>query len=157
MSGDCSDRCEAPTRGEQAAFCPECAQKGKPVSTLTVKSLAREHRRVLPGSYFFCRMPDCDVVYFSGAARFGKRDVKVRVGVKERQDPIPLCYCFDYTRADIRQDIESQGATDILERIKAEVKAGFCACAAKNPSGDCCLGDITRAIQQAKALRVAVP
>jgi hypothetical protein len=89
-------------------------------------------------------------VYFSDQAVFRKPDLKVRVGVKETADPIPLCYCFDYSREDVRQDIETAGMTRVLDDIKAEVQGGFCACEVKNPSGACCLGDITRAIQEAK-------
>lgn len=151
MSGCCVDHCEVPAPALQTGVCPECGKKAKSVSRLTVKNLVRGHARVRPGTYFFCRTPDCEVVYFSEALRFRKPDVKVRVGLKEGEAPVPLCYCFDYTRADIRKDVEEKGSTDILERIKVEVKAGYCACEVKNPSGDCCLGDITRAIQDAKA------
>ena len=72
------------------------------------------------------------------------------MGIKEREDPVPLCYCFDYTRADIRRSIEKSGKSEIPERIKTEVQAGFCACEVKNPSGSCCLGEIGRAIQESK-------
>jgi len=89
-------------------------------------------------------------VYFSDQAVFGKPDLKVRVGIKETADPVPLCYCFDYSREDVRRDIEAAGMTTILDQIKGEVQGGFCACEVKNPSGACCLGDITRAIQEAK-------
>ena len=131
--------------------CPSCGKKGKPVAVVTVKSLVRNHTRVPASvSYEFCRTPDCDVVYFSDQAVFTKPDVKVRVGVKETADPVPLCYCFDYSREDVRRDIETAGMTRILDDIKAEIQGGFCACEVKNPSGACCLGDITRAIQEAK-------
>jgi len=155
MSGCCADHCETPAVAPGLGVCPLCGKKGKAVSLLTVKSLVKDHTRVAPGAYLFCRTPDCEAVYFSPEAVFRKADLKVRAGVKETEDPVPLCYCFDYTRADVRRDIEETGATDILERIKAEVKAGYCACEVKNPSGDCCLGDITRAIQDAKALVAA--
>ena len=129
-------------------FCPDCGARGKSVATLTVKSLARDHTRVpRSGSYSFCRTPDCDVVYFSDSATFRKAELKVRVGIKETEDPIPLCYCFDYSRADIRREIESMGSTKIPNQIKAEIEAGLCACEVKNPSGACCLGDITREVQ----------
>ena len=74
----------------------------------------------------------------------------MRVGIKETTEPMPLCYCFEYSREDIRRDIDVSGSTLILERIKAEVQEGFCACEVKNPSGACCLGDITRTIQELK-------
>jgi hypothetical protein len=126
-------------------------QKGKPVAVLTVKSLVRDHTRVPASvSYSFCRTADCEVVYFSPQAVFKKADLKAQVGIKETSDPIPLCYCFDHSREDVRRAIESAGSTTILEEIKAEVQAGFCACEVKNPSGACCLGDITRTIQEAK-------
>jgi hypothetical protein len=91
---------------------------------------------------------NCDVVYFSEAVCFYKPDLKVRVGFKEQHDPIPLCYCFDYMRSDIGCDLALCGETDIPDRVKAEIQRGFCACDVKNPSGACCLGDLTRAIQQ---------
>jgi|SRR5579859_515305 len=141
--------CSLPT--SKPGICPACGKKGKPVAVLTIKSLVRDHTRVpASASFSFCRTVDCAVVYFSVQAVFTKPDLKVRVGIKETADPIPLCYCFDYSREDIRRGIDASGQTSILEEIKAEVQAGFCACEVKNPSGACCLGDITRAIQEAK-------
>jgi hypothetical protein len=133
------------------AACPSCGKKGKPVAVLTVKSLVRDHTRILASVFYsFCRAVNCDVVYFSDQAVFKKPDLKVRVGIKDTTDPIPLCYCFDYSREDVHRDIESSGSTTILEEIKAEIQGGFCACPVKNPSGACCLGDITRVIQEAR-------
>lgn len=133
-------------------ICPVCSAMAKSVSTLTVKSLVRDHTRVSAGStYWFCRTPDCEVIYFSDKAVFRKPDVKVRVGLKEREDPIPLCYCFGYEREDVRRELDLYGACTIPDRIKAEVQAGFCACEVKNPAGSCCLGDVNRAIIDIKA------
>ena len=153
MSDCCSTQkentCSLP-RSEQGS-CPSCGKKGKPVRVLTVKSLVRDHTRVSASdSYSFCRTADCDVVYFSNQAVFTKPNVKVRVGIKETEGPIPLCYCFDHSREDIYRDIEATGETSVLEEVKTEVQGGFCACEVKNPIGTCCLGDITRAIQEAK-------
>lgn len=137
--------CSLPTT--EPGVCPSCGKKGKPVAVLTVKSMVRDHTRVpASGSFSFCRTADCEVVYFSDQAVFTKPDVKVRIGIKETADPIPLCYCFDYSREHIHRDIEATGKTSVLEEIKAEVEHGFCACEVKNPSGACCLGDVTRAI-----------
>ncbi len=44
-------------------------------------------------------------------------------------------------------EIRSTGKSTVAERITAEVKAGNCACEVKNPSGKCCLGDVTRAVR----------
>jgi hypothetical protein len=129
--------------------CSCCNAKGRPVATLTVKSLVRDHTRVpAVASFSFCPTPDCETVYFSERAIFQKPDLKVRVGVKEQGDPIPVCYCFDYARAEICREIEKFGNTEIPERIKAEIQAGFCACEVKNPAGKCCLGNVSQVIQE---------
>jgi hypothetical protein len=159
-----SDCCETTKGGTcslptiEPGVCPSCGKKGKPVAVLTVKGLVRDHTRVpASASFSFCRTVDCEVVYFSDQAVFTKADAKVRIGIKETADPIPLCYCFDYSREDIRRDIEATGKTSVLEEIKTEVQHGFCACEVKNPSGACCLGDVTRAIQEAKKHMMKFP
>jgi len=97
--------------------------------------------------YYFCEAPGCDVVYFPldpGGPIFHRSDLLVRVGVKETEDPIPVCYCFGFTRKDIRDEIAETGRSTILARVKAEVQGDNCACEVKNPSGKCCLGTIAR-------------
>jgi hypothetical protein len=46
-----------------------------------------------------------------------------------------VCYCFNYTAADIENDARLHGRSTILERIMAEKKAGACQCALRNPKG----------------------
>jgi hypothetical protein len=46
-----------------------------------------------------------------------------------------ICYCFEYTREDIEQDILENGHSMIMENIMAEKKLGPCQCATKNPKG----------------------
>jgi len=90
------------------------------------------------------------VVYFpfnSQAPLFRRADLLVRVGSKETEDPIPVCYCFGFTREDIQKEITETGDSTVANRISAEVKAGNCACEVKNPSGKCCLGDVTRIVK----------
>lgn len=141
--------CCAPAKDIKAGVCPTCHAKGKTVATLTVKSLVRDHTRIPPNAAFsFCRTPTCETVYFSDAATFHKSDLKVRVGIKEQADPIPVCYCFDYTSADIQREIDEFGKIGILEKIKAEVQGGLCSCEVKNPSGKCCLGSVSQTIQE---------
>jgi CopZ-like zinc binding protein len=158
MSNCCStqgESCLLPR--SEPGLCPACGEKGKSVATLTVKNLVRDHCRVIAGvSYSFCRKKGCQVVYFSDQGVFDTTEIKVRVGIKENDDPIPLCYCFGYTRDQVRTDIESRGSTAIPERIKAEIQGGFCACEVKNPSGDCCLGNVMKAIQDVQNKRAPV-
>ena len=47
-----------------------------------------------------------------------------------------VCYCFQYTPADIAQDVRQHGGKSlILERIMEEKKNGACQCHIKNPKG----------------------
>jgi hypothetical protein len=128
--------------------CPVNGTRSKQVDMLTVKSLVRTLPLAIPNTqYYFCDASDCDVVYFASevaAPMFRREDLAVRVGAKETADPIPVCYCFGFTRKDIENEIAETGCSTAADRIKTEVNAGRCACEVKNPSGKCCLGDVTR-------------
>ncbi|MGH7743573.1 MAG: putative iron-sulfur cluster-binding metallochaperone [Candidatus Dormibacteria bacterium] len=131
--------------------CPVNGARSRHVDLLTVRSLVRQLALGMPNTeYYFCEAADCDVVYFPldrQAASFRRSDLLVRVGIKESLDPIPVCYCFDFTRKDIVDEIAVKGRSTVAERITKEVKAGNCACEVKNPSGKCCLGHVTRVTQ----------
>ena len=123
------------------------------MARLTMEHLLRPAlaQRIAETQYYFCETPNCPVVYFShhpGAPVFRKQDLSVRMGSKETGDPIPLCYCFSITRQAVRDEIQQTGFSTVVSRIKAEVQAGNCACEVKNPSGKCCLGNVTRVVQQ---------
>lgn len=134
--------------------CPACSSRSKKVDAITVKSLVRRLPfGMVPAQYYFCEAPACDVVYFPSnpdAPTFRRGDLLVRVGLKEKHDPIPVCYCFGVARRDITDEIRETGKSTMADRIKAEVKSGNCACEVKNPSGKCCLGEVIRAVQNAR-------
>jgi hypothetical protein len=46
-----------------------------------------------------------------------------------------ICYCFEYTGEDIKQDFIVNGHSLIMEKIMSEKKIGACQCAIKNPKG----------------------
>jgi Zinc binding domain len=131
--------------------CPVNGARSKQVDTLTVKSLVRRLPLGMPNTqYYFCSSPGCDVVYFPldvEAPSFLRADLTVRVGAKESEDPLTICYCFGFARRDIWDEIQSTGKSTVAERITAEVEAGRCGCEMKNPSGKCCLGDIVRTVK----------
>src|SRR5882724_2912672 len=86
------------------AICPKNQNVCKPVPRITVETLLRsEHRHSLVSlPYFFCDSPDCDVVYVPAPASeqqvITTSQLSVRVVIKETEDPIPLCYCFNFDR-----------------------------------------------------------
>jgi hypothetical protein len=129
--------------------CPLSGGRCKQVNILTVRSLVRHLPLGMPETqYFFCEAPDCELVYFPldpQAPSFRRGDLIVRVGAKETKEPITICYCFGFRRQDIWDEIRTTGDSTVAKRIAAEIDAGRCACEVRNPSGKCCLGDITRA------------
>lgn len=151
-----SNCCVIPHHGD-IPTCPMNGQVTKPVGRKTVESLiTSEVRTVLkPQPYYFCDAPECDTVYVSalGDHIITKDLLTVRVGIKETEDPIPLCYCFGYDRKAVHDDIRLKGDTDIQRVITHRVKAGECRCEETNPSGGCCLGSVARTIKHAHALR----
>lgn len=150
-ASSCPDESCSVATPDAANLCPGSQTIGLKVDLVTVKALVNADalRRLDGKAYRFCPAPDCDIVYFDSAANsiFRKRDLEVRVGQKETEDPVPLCYCFDFTAADLRREIAARGKTEIPTIIAAEVKAGHCACEVKNPQGSCCLGNVTAAVR----------
>jgi len=148
--------CIVPHAGDPPT-CPMNGQVTKPVGRRTVEGLIKpEVKSVLRSQpYYFCDAPDCDTVYVSalGDHVITKDMLTVRVGIKETEDPIPLCYCFGYDRKDVFDDIRLKGNTDVQKVITQRVRAGECRCEETNPSGGCCLGNISRAIKQARAMK----
>src|SRR5262249_36563398 len=115
MSDCCSLKGSSGAPG--VAVCPVNGARSKQVDMLTVKSLVRQLPLGMPHArYYFCEAQDCDVVYFaldSQAPVFRRADLLVRVGVKETAGPIPVCYCFGFTRGDIHDEIAETGRSTI--------------------------------------------
>lgn len=146
-------RCETPATAARRLPCPECGELASRVPRITVASLLRpEHAEAVgPDPLYFCPRPGCDTVYFGPEQTPIPRSMlQVRVGSKETEDPIPVCYCFEITRDSIRREIERRGRSDAVQAVRAEVAAGNCECETKNPSGKCCLGALTKAVQEAQ-------
>jgi hypothetical protein len=113
--------------------------------------------QAMSGTYNFCSAPNCPVVYFDkqGRQRFTTDDLRIVIGVKAHEDPIPLCYCFGFDESHIRDEISRMGSTAIPGRIAALIREGLCACESRNPSGACCLGEVNKASRSICEFRVS--
>ena len=136
-----------------APVCPITTEPTFPVPRDTV----RQHTTSpdLPEVDFgFCDVPRCDVVYVGAdGTLIRKQQLRTRVGVKETEDPIPVCYCFEFTAAQIADDVRQHGRSAIRDYIQEQVRAGRCQCETTNPAGRCCLGDVGRLIGQTRAIQ----
>jgi mercuric ion transport protein len=91
------------------------------------------------------------VYYGADGAQIEKEQLRVRVGLKETEDPILVCYCFGVTERMIQEETQRTGRPSASARIRAEVKKGNCRCEVENPSGRCCLGEVLQAEKRAIA------
>lgn len=138
--------CEVDNKEQHS--CPQCGSKSKKVSTLTIRYMVKGEFQTEvdeKASYRFCLSPTCSVVYFAENKRLilTKDHLSRRVTIKESHDPIPICYCFNFFRHDVEEQIKATGKTTISEFISAQVKAGNCLCERTNPQGTCCLGNVS--------------
>jgi hypothetical protein len=74
--------------------------------------------------------------------------VRELVGAKMTGDARPICYCFGFTEGDAREEIVHTGTSNIPATVSALIKARMCACEVRNPSGACCLGEVTRTVKR---------
>lgn len=152
--------CENPVEKEPVKsvvleICLHCGKEASKVEQITVKHIIKgEHlNKIKDTQYYFCEAPNCEVVYFSNdtGQYFTKRDVRVRVGLKESENPIQICYCFDLTEQMVRDELLAKGDTTIPHVITTEIRSGNCACEVKNPSGRCCLGEVNKIVKRLQA------
>ncbi len=128
--------------------CPRCGTSGPVVGAAPV----RAHRpTAAAGSWRYCANLACDAVFFHDTDVVDESEVIAQVGGKALARPIPVCFCFAHTKADIGIDVAAHGGTSTIKTaVKAAVADGLCACEYLNPSAECCLPAVHRAVKDAQ-------
>lgn len=157
MSSCC---CPEKADATNASRCPQSGSVGKAVDRQTVKALLTERAlgRLAPGEYRFCPDADCEVVYFGAVddVRFTTGEVRVGVWQKQSFGRRQVCYCFGESEESIRAELETNGHSSAVGRVREHIAASRCACEIRNPRGACCLGDVMAAVERvATALETA--
>ncbi len=142
--------------------CRVCGEKGKTVKPVTIESLLTENamgRVSNPDGFRFCLTPSCEVAYYRPGTeeRFLRRDVRVRIGLKEVESPRTVCYCFEHTVEEIKTDVATTGTSSIPDEIVEKCRQGLDRCPTTNPHGSCCLGTVKGVLQAALASRSGDP
>jgi len=131
--------------------CFVCKSKSKSVSYKTILMILtfEQLKRSKESKYFYCSNPNCNVVYFSNELElvYNKNDVRLKIGIKETKKSKLICYCFDITEKQIKDELKLIGKSTIPNFITEKIKHKLCACNIKNPSGKCCLGDVKNIIK----------
>ncbi|VAX31248.1 MerF [hydrothermal vent metagenome] len=135
-------------------ICPVNDEKGQSVNAQTLRHLIKKRKqsKIKESGYYFCKTSNCDTVYFhpESGQTFKKSDLNIRVGLKESEDPVWVCYCFDISKKMIAEEIESTDHSASGDRIRKEVADNNCECEIKNPSGRCCLGEVLTVEKEAQ-------
>lgn len=121
--------------------CPKCNQFGGEVQILTlenqIQASFKKHISAI-SKYYFCQTPTCEIVYHGANFDFTKDHLIERVTIKDNDLNVKVCYCFNFTRADLIEDIESK-CSNLVNKIKFKIKNEKCFCEKTNPEGICCL------------------
>jgi hypothetical protein len=146
------EKTPAPTR----AACPVSGTFSRKIQHRTLEHLLKPEKlaSLLDVQYYYCQAPACSVVYFSNekVPLFTTDDLTVKVFVKDHGDEVPVCYCFNWARGRIKQQITETGHSTAALEIAREIKAGHCACDVRNPKGECCLGDVNAVVKAARLM-----
>jgi len=151
-NSNCCDEDDGTSQKRNPESCPSCGSRGKKVAAITPRAILVEQAaaKVPDGGCRYCPTPKCPTLYFAGLGWSAMvKDARVRVGAKEEDEPILLCYCFGHTRADVTEQVNRTGGCTIPAEIASLVKCGQCACNVKNPSGTCCLGVVRDEVRRA--------
>ncbi len=131
-------------------ICNTCGSTANKVEYKTVLMILKNNslQTAKPGNYFYCKNPDCNTVYFSNelGLSYYKNDVRIPIGIKETKEPKLICYCFDITEKQIKDEINLTGKSTAPDFITEKIKNKLCACNIKNPSCKCCLGDVKKVV-----------
>ena len=131
--------------------CPLCHEEAKSILVQTLEHILKkeqlENLSCLDG-FYYCKTPSCQAVYFRNREVIKQEGLKVIVGLKDGATPATMCYCFEWTKERIREELLKSGQTQALGDIKAKMKDPGCSCEVLNPSGGCCLADISKAIKE---------
>ena len=141
--------CSAQPKGK--VECPSCSEKAKGVLGKTLEALLNDNvksKLTCFDGFYYCKTPSCKTVYFREDTILRQEDMGVVVGLKDGASPATICYCFGWTKEKIKAELQARGKTVALEDIKVKMQNPGCLCEILNPSGGCCLADVSKVIKE---------
>lgn len=140
------------------ARCPKCQQTGYSIDHRTLKALLKvDLRNISEKPYYFCAVPECDIVYFNEnqTSTFVEHDLTILVYAKHpRQHDVLVCCCFGYTVHQIEVSVSDGAGDDIINAINEGIRGGKSACHLCNPEGRVCLGNVIGLIRVYRSLNL---
>lgn len=121
-------------------ICPRCGHPGIKVNNKAVIYNLRksaEAKRDVSLRWNACINPDCRCSYFIKDKEFTTEDLINPLFYKDKSDNVPVCYCSNLTRGEIKNAVEN-GCRTISEVQKFTKKKNTGNCEKINPLGKCC-------------------
>lgn len=135
---------------EKIQTCPMCGQPAISVDFKTVLFNLTDYAKMNIQSnlkWSICINQNCDCSYFSKSQFFKTKDLIKPLFFKDNSDNVPICYCSDLTRGEIKNAVK-QGMRTIVDvkRYTQKNIAGFCE--ERNPLGKCCSKEFLKTISE---------
>ena len=121
-------------------ICPKCGLPGIKVNDKAVMFNLKTTKGVKNKAnlkWSACINPDCECSYFSKGKEFTMADLVKPLFYKDKSENVPICYCSDLTRGEIK-DAVKKGCRTISEVQKFTKKNITGHCETRNPLGKCC-------------------
>jgi hypothetical protein len=119
-------------------ICPNC---GNPAIAVVESAVEYNLKKTLSfqsnKKWSICSNPVCEVSYFSKDLQFSLNDLINPLWFKDNGDNVPVCYCSDLTRGEIKNAVRQGCKTiDDVQELTNKNITGFCE--ERNPLGKCC-------------------
>lgn len=131
--------------------CPNCKSEAKDVSNTTLEQfIKKEYKNEISSldGFHFCKTSNCEVVYFKKNEIIKEDKLIKQIGLKEWVSPSTVCYCFNWTKEKMKEELTNTGETNAIKDISSKMNTDKCNCIINNPSGKCCLKDVKQAIKE---------
>jgi hypothetical protein len=121
-------------------ICPDCSTPAISVlESAVMYNLKDSGEKVLQQKqkWSICINQECNCFYFSKEIKFTISDLIKPLWFKDRNDNVPICYCSDLTRGEIKEAVtKGYKSIDEVQQFTKKNITGFCE--QKNPLGKCC-------------------
>ena len=133
-------------------ICPECGNPG-----ISVPETAVKHNLIISAStvinsnikWSICSNPDCNCSYFSKDHKFKNTDLIKPLWFKDKGESVPICYCSDLSRGEIRNAVKKGCKTiDAVQKYTNKNITGLCE--QRNPLGKCCRNVFLKTILESR-------
>ena len=133
---------------EVLKLCPICGMPSLKVTEKAVRANLIDTRWRIDRAHLkwnLCANPRCDCTYFANWRIFYKSDLIKPLFFKDHGDNVPICYCSDITRGEIKDAVKN-GCRTIDEVRSYTMKDITGLCDTMNPTGKCCHNVFKRVI-----------